>query len=81
MFVDIEQWPAEIRNFIGYLHYAIIKLEINLFNYMVRVSQELALILAIISQDIFKINNAFYFLNIMFVFLFFLIYCLAIYSH
>ena len=48
----------------------IIKLEINLFNIMVRVSQVLALILAIIYQYIFKINNAFYFLNIIFVFVF-----------
>ena len=48
----------------------IIKLEINLFNIMVRVSQVLALILAIIYQYIFKINSAFYFLNIIFVFVF-----------
>ena len=37
---------------------------------MVRVSQVLALILAIIYQYIFKINSAFYFLNIIFVFVF-----------
>ena len=35
---------------------------------MVRVSQALALILAIISQYVFKINKAFHFLNIIFVF-------------
>ena len=69
MSVDIEQWRAEIRNFNGCLHYAIIKLEVNLFNIKVRVIQVLALILAIISQYIFKINTAFYCLNIIFVFL------------
>ena len=66
--VDLEQWHVEIGNFNGCLHYAIIKLEINLFNIMVRVSQALALILAIISQYVFKINRAFHFLNIIFVF-------------
>ena len=50
--VDIEQWRAEIGNFNGCLHYAIIKLEINLFNIMVRVSQALALILATISKSL-----------------------------
>ena len=34
--VDIEQWLAEIGNFNGCLHYAIIKSEINLLNIMVR---------------------------------------------
>ena len=65
--VDIEQWRTEIWNFNGCLHYAIIKLEINLFN-IIRVSQALALIIAIIFQYIFKINKAFHFLNIIFVF-------------
>ena len=64
--VDIEQWHAEIGNFKGCLHYGIIKFEINLFNIMVRVSQ--ALILPIISQCVFKINTAFHFLNIFFIF-------------
>ena len=68
MLVDIEQWRAEIGNFNGCLHYAIIKLEINLFNIMVKVIQVLALILAIISQYVFKINAVFHFLNIIFVF-------------
>ena len=80
MLVDIEQWHAEIGNFHGCLHYAIIKLEINLFNIMVRVSQALALILAIISQYVFKINRAFHFLNIIFC-VCFVIYCLEIYSY
>ena len=66
--VDIEQWHAEVWNFSGCLHYAIIKLEINLFNIMVRVSQALALILAIISQYVVKINRAFHFLHIIFAF-------------
>ena len=66
--LGIEQWHAEIGNFNECLHYAIIKLEINLFNIMVRVSQALALILAKISQYVFKINRAFHFLNIIFVF-------------
>ena len=47
--VDIEQWRAEIGNFNGCLHHAIIKLEIDLFNIMVRVSHALAVILATIS--------------------------------
>ena len=68
MLVDIEQWHAEIGNFNWCLHYAIIRLEMNLFNIMVRVSQVLALILAIIFQYVFKINRAFHFLNIIFVF-------------
>ena len=57
---------SEIGNFNGCLHYGIIKFEINLFNIMVRVSQ--ALILPIISQCVFKINTAFHFLNIFFIF-------------
>ena len=36
---------------------------------MVRVNQALALILAIIFQYVFKINKAFHFLNIIFVFI------------
>ena len=49
MQVDIEQWCTEIKNFNECLHYAIIKLKINLFN-------------------VFKINIAFHFSNIIFVF-------------
>ena len=37
--VDIEQWHAEIGNFNGCLHYAIVKLGLNLFNIMLSVSQ------------------------------------------
>ena len=40
----------------------------KLFNIMVRVSQAVTFILAIISQYVFKINRAFHFLNIIFVF-------------
>ena len=58
-----------IGNFNGCLHYAIIKLEKNLFNVMVRVSQALALILAKIFQYVFKVNRAFHFLSMIFVFL------------
>ena len=65
--VDIEQWHAEIGNSNSCLHYAIIKLEVNLFNIMVRITQVLALILAIIFQYVFKINRALHFLNISFV--------------
>ena len=68
MSVDIEQWRAEIRNFNGCLHYAIIKLGINLFKIMVRVSQVLALILAKMSQYVFIINKTFHLLNTFFVF-------------
>ena len=48
--VDTEQWHAEIGNFNGCLNYAIVKLEISLFNFIIRVSQVFALILAIISS-------------------------------
>lgn len=71
--VDIEQWRAEIGNINGCLHYTIITLELNLFNIIVRVSQALALMLAIISQYIFKINTDFYLLNIIFVFFLFIV--------
>ena len=50
MSVDTVQWHAEIGNFNGCLHYAIIELEINLLKIMVRVSQALALILTKIFQ-------------------------------
>ena len=71
--VDTEQKSAEIGSFDGCLHYAIIKLEINLFNIMVRVNQVVALILAIISQYAFKIGTAFHFLNIIFMLLCYLL--------
>ena len=59
-------WRAEIGTFIWCLQYAIIKLETDLFNIMVTISQALAL--SIIFQYVVKINRAFHFLNIIFVF-------------
>ena len=59
--IDVKQQNAEIGNFNEGLHYAIIKLDINLFDIMVRKNQVLALILAIILRYIFKINTAFLF--------------------
>ena len=59
--VDIKQQDTEIGNFNEGLHYAIIKLDINLFDIMVRKNQVLALVLAIILRYISKINTAFLF--------------------
>ena len=59
--VDVKQQNAEIGNFNEGLHYASIKLDINLLDIMVRKNQVLALILAIILRYIFKINTAFLF--------------------
>ena len=52
------------------LHSAIVKLELNLFNIMLSVSQVLTLILAIMFEYILKVSTAFCFLNLLFIFIF-----------
>ena len=54
MQVDAEQWHAEIENFNGRLHYAVIKLKLNVFPIMTSVSQVLVFLLAILLQCISK---------------------------
>ena len=61
--VDAEQWRAEIGNFNGCLHYAVIKLKLNLFHVMTNVSQFLVFLLAILLQCISKGNTASCFLT------------------
>ena len=52
--VDAEQWRAEIGNFNGCLHYAVIKLKLKLFHIMTNVSQVLVFLLAILLSVHFK---------------------------
>ena len=61
--VDAAQWRAEIGNFNGYLHYAVIKLKLNIFHLMTSVSQVLVFSLAILLQCIWKDNTASCFLT------------------
>ena len=59
--VDTEQWHAEIGNFNGCLHYAVIKLKLNLFHIMTGANQVLVFLLAIPLQRISKDNTAYCF--------------------
>ena len=61
--VDTEQWIPEIGNFNGCLHYAVIKLKLNLFNAMTSVSRIPVFLLAIQLQCISKYNNSSCFLT------------------
>ena len=61
--VDAEQWRAEIGNFNGCLHYAVIKLKLNLSHIMTSVSQVLVFLLAILLQWISKDSTASCFLS------------------
>ena len=60
---DAEQWRAEIGNFNGCLHYAVVKLKLNLSHAMTSVSQVLVFLLAILLQWISKDNTASCFLT------------------
>ena len=61
--VDTEQWCEEIGNFNACLHYAVIKLKLNLFNIMTSVKQVPLFLLAILLQCISKVNTASCFLT------------------
>ena len=63
MLVDAEQWRAEIENFNRYLHYAVIKLKLNLFDMMTYVSQVLVFLRAILLQYISNDNTVSCFLT------------------
>ena len=60
---ETEQWRAQIGNFNGYFHYAVIKLKLNLFHIMTSVIQVLVFLLAILLQYNSKDNAASCFLS------------------